>query len=172
MNKGPMNSPKSRNEGAKDFEEKVVEIKRVSKTVKGGRKMSFTALVVIGNKQGKVGIALGKANEVKEAVRKGVEKARKTAITIQLKGNTISNEIDCKFKAAKIFLKPASEGTGLIAGGAVRVVLDLVGVKDILTKQRGSNCAMNNAYATYNALRSLNEQTKVMELRRSVSKQV
>jgi small subunit ribosomal protein S5 len=149
----------------KEFEEKVVEIKRVSKTVKGGRKMAFTALVVLGNKQGKVGIGLGKANEVKEAVRKGVDQARKHIRVVVLKGNTIPFESMSKFKAAAVFLKPASEGTGLIAGGATRIVLNLAGVKDILTKQHGSANPYNNAIATFNALQQISEFAKINELR-------
>jgi len=149
----------------KDFDERVIEIKRVSKVVKGGRKMSFNALVVVGDKQGKVGLGLGKANEVKEAVRKGSEKARKNMKKLCLIRDTIPFECTFKFKSAEIFLKPAGEGTGLIAGGAIRFVLELFGVKNILTKQLGSNNPINNAYATYGALEQLSLQHDLFQKR-------
>jgi len=151
--------------GSKELEEKVVQIRRVSKTGKGGRTMSFTALVVVGNKQGSVGIGLGKANEVKEAVRKGVDQAKKHMTKIQLEKDTIMHEVTSKFKAAKVLLKPASKGTGVIAGSSIRVVLELVGVKDILTKQLGSSNPINNAYATLEALTTVRDQVKISQLR-------
>lgn len=153
----------------RDFEDRVVQVRRVSKTVKGGRKMSFTALVVIGNKRGMVGVGLGKANEVKEAVRKGVEQAKKASITIELKNDTIPYQIEQKFKSALVFLRPASEGTGVIAGGATRTVLELVGVKDILTKQIGSANPINNAWATIEALKQLSGYASLVAMRKEAA---
>ncbi|OIP99182.1 30S ribosomal protein S5 [Candidatus Wirthbacteria bacterium CG2_30_54_11] len=153
----------------KDFEERVIQINRVSKVVKGGRRMSFTALVGIGNKQGKVGIGLGKANEVKEAVRKGVDQAKKNLTVMEIPKSTIPFEITYKFKSAKVFMKPAAEGTGVIAGGATRLVLELLGVKDILTKQLGSTNPINNAKATYYALEELSRQFQTYNKRKAKS---
>jgi len=164
-NRGPRKRTRTKERENKEFEEKVVQVRRVSKTVKGGRKMGFTALVVIGNKQGKVGVGLGKANEVKEAVRKGVDQAKRHSINILLDEDTIAHTIDYKFRAAKVMIKPASKGTGLIAGGATRVVLELAGIKDILSKQLGSANPINNAYATLQALEQLTEEVKLRKSR-------
>jgi small subunit ribosomal protein S5 len=150
-----------------EFEERVVQVRRVSKVVQGGRRMAFSALVVIGNKQGKVGIGMGKASEVKEAVRKGVEQARRKVCDIALHNRTIPHEVTFKYKAGKVFLRPAKEGTGLIAGGAVRDVLELVGIKDILSKRLGSSNIITNAKATYYALREL-ESMKDVRTRRAL----
>lgn len=138
-----------------NFEEVIVNIGRVTKVVKGGRRFRFTALVVIGNREGLVGYGFGKSKEVPDAIKKAVDDAFKNIIEVKLKGSTISHDIEVKYNASKILLKPASEGTGVIAGGSVRPVLELVGVKDILTKSLGSNNSSNVVRATIKALSML-----------------
>jgi small subunit ribosomal protein S5 len=138
-----------------DFEEVIVNIGRVAKVVKGGRRFRFTALVVIGDKKGHVGYGFGKAKEVPDAIKKSVDDAFKNIININIKGSTISHDIEVKFNASRILLKPASEGTGIIAGGATRPVVELAGIKDILTKSLGSNNAANVVRATIKALTML-----------------
>ncbi len=135
-----------------EFEEVIVNIGRVTKVVKGGRRFRFTALVVIGNKKGQVGYGFGKAKEVPDAIRKAVDDAFKNIININIKGSTIAHDIELKYNASRILLKPASEGTGVIAGGATRAVVELAGIKDILTKSLGSNNPANVVRATINAL--------------------
>ena len=138
-----------------DFEEVIVNIGRVAKVVKGGRRFRFTALVVIGDKKGHVGYGFGKAKEVPDAIKKAVDDAFKNIIKVNIKGSTISHDIEVKFNASRILLKPASEGTGIIAGGATRPVVELAGIKDILTKSLGSNNAGNVVRATIKALSML-----------------
>ena len=133
----------------------MVNIGRVTKVVKGGRRFRFTALVVVGNRNGLVGFGFGKSKEVPEAIKKAVDDAFKNIISVKLNGSTITHDIEVKYNASKILLKPASEGTGVIAGGSVRPVLELAGIKDILTKSLGSNNSSNVVRATMKALSML-----------------
>jgi small subunit ribosomal protein S5 len=149
------------------LEERVVQINRVAKVVKGGRRFSFSAVVVVGDGQGHVGAGLGKAGEVPEAIRKGVEDAKKHLIRIPAIGTTIPHEVNAEYAAARVMLKPASQGTGVIAGGSVRAVVEAAGIRDILTKVYGSSNPVNVVRATLEALRDL-KSAEQLSARRGV----
>ncbi len=155
----------AKKEQPKEFAEKVVKINRVAKVVKGGRRFSFSALVVVGDEKGKVGAGMGKAGEVPEAIRKGIENAKKEMIEVPMTGTTITHPVTGRFGGGKVMLKPASEGTGVIAGGPVRAVLELAGVRDVLTKSLGSDNAINIVNATMQGLKSLKRAEDVSALR-------
>lgn len=148
-----------------EFEEKVLNINRCSKVVKGGRKFSFSALVIIGDGSGRIGIGFAKANEVADAIRKGGESARKNILNFELDGTTIPHEILMDWDGAKVLLKPAPEGTGIIAGSKVRAVLEISGVKDIVAKSLGSNNPLNQVRATFKALAQLRNRQDTIEAR-------
>ena len=155
-----------RKEQPKEFEERVVFINRVSKTVKGGRRMKFTALVVIGDRKGRYGFALAKAQEVPDAIKKASEAAKKNIHTIKLvKGNTLSHEIVGQFGACNVYLKPAPEGTGVIAGGPVRAILELAGVQNVCSKVYGSRAPINVIRATSQGLDNLKSYKEMKALR-------
>ena len=157
--------PMQRNEQVSEFKEKLVAVNRVSKTVKGGRNMRFSALMVVGDEKGRVGCGMGKAVEIPEAIRKGTEDAKKKMITVPLNGTTIPHEVVGVFGTGKVKMLPAPEGTGVIAGGPVRAVLEAVGIKDIVTKSIGSNNKLNMVRATLAGLGQLRSAEQVAKLR-------
>ncbi|MBR5381644.1 MAG: 30S ribosomal protein S5 [Oscillospiraceae bacterium] len=159
------NRRRNREEAPSEFTEKVVALNRVSKTVKGGRVMKFSALCVIGDGKGRVGFGLGKAAEVSEAIRKGLEDAKKNIVTITLSGTTIPHEVIGEFGAGRVLLKPAPAGTGVIAGGAVRAVVEVAGISDVRAKSLRSNNPQNVVAATMAGLRSLRDSNQVAKTR-------
>jgi small subunit ribosomal protein S5 len=161
---GPRESAVSRDSG---FIEKVVHIRRVAKVVKGGKHFRFTAVVVIGDDNGKVGIGYGKGKEVPDAVRKATSAGRKRMLTVVMRGRTVPHLAYGKFGASQVLIKPAAPGTGVIAGGPVRAVLEAVGVRDVLTKSLGSSNPINVVRATFNALSAMRDPVKESEMRRA-----
>lgn len=162
--KGGQRRPRA--EEVKEYEEVVVEINRISKTVKGGRRMRFSALVVIGNRKGKYGFGTGKAAEVPDAIKKALEAAKRNTFNLHIvKGGTLAHEVNGKFGACTVFLKPAPEGTGIIAGGPVRAILDLAGVRNVYSKVYGSRAPINIIRATQNGLANLKSYSQVQALR-------
>ena len=167
-----MEQRRARRQEEKEFEERVVTINRVTKVVKGGRKMRFAALVVVGDKKGRVGFGTGKANEVPDAIRKASEAAKKNVINVPMVHGTITHEVTGNFGAGSVFLRPASEGTGIIAGGPVRAVVELAGYTNILSKCLGSRRPINMVRATMQGLKSLKTVEHVAEIREKSVKEI
>lgn len=149
----------------KEFVEKLIKLNRVAKVVKGGRRFSFSALVVVGDKKGKVGFGFGKANDVSEAIRKGIDKAKKGMMDVPIARTTVPHAIYGEFKSAKVLLKPAAPGTGVIAGGAVRAVMDVSGITDILSKSLGSKNTINIVKAVFNGFENMLDAKKIAKNR-------
>ena len=167
-----MEQRRARRQEEKEFEERVVTINRVTKVVKGGRKMRFAALVVVGDKKGRVGFGTGKANEVPDAIRKASEAAKKSVINVPMVNGTITHEVTGNFGAGSVFLRPASEGTGIIAGGPVRAVVELAGYTNILSKCLGSRRPINMVRATMEGLKQLKTVEHVAEIREKSVKEI
>lgn len=150
---------------ADEFVEKLVKLNRTAKTVKGGRRMSFSALTVVGDKKGRIGFGFGKANDVTEAIRKSLDKAKSNLMVLPMKNGTIPHEMIGKFKSSSVLLKPACPGTGIIAGGAVRAVMDAAGVTDVISKSLGSSTSVNVVRATFDAVTNLMDARAVAQNR-------
>ena len=166
---GPRRDRRRDEEGAPEFIEKVVYINRVATVVKGGRRFSFTAIVVVGDGAGRVGFGMGRANEVPEAIRKGGVIARRSMFKVTMRDTTISHDLTTQFKASRVIMRPASPGTGLIAGGAVRAVMEAAGISDVLTKTHGSTNPINVVRATIDGLRRLQDPRAARERRLAVA---
>ena len=168
--RGPRPSERGRErgrqrDGASDLQDRVVEIRRVAKVVKGGRRFNFSALVVVGDGNGRVGAGLGKANTVPAAIQKGQDRAKRNMFDVPMRNTTIPHEVIGRFESSSVLLKPASEGTGVIAGGGVRAVLELAGVRDVLTKALGSTTSVNLVQATVEGLKRLRSKAEIEEMR-------
>ncbi|MEA1965446.1 MAG: 30S ribosomal protein S5 [Candidatus Aerophobetes bacterium] len=159
------NALKEEVKAANKLEERLIRVRRVFTVVKGGRRIGFNALMVVGDRKGQVGLGLGKAKELVEAIAKGRKKAEKNLIRVPLRNNTIPYQVTGKYGASRVFLKPASPGTGVIAGEAVRAIVELAGVKDILTKSLGNNNSLNLSKATLEGLKKLKDLQRVLQLR-------
>jgi small subunit ribosomal protein S5 len=157
--------PRDRGRGDSEFQDRVVEIRRVAKVVKGGRRFNFSALVVVGDGKGRVGVGLGKANTVPAAIGKGQDRAKASMFQVPMRNTTIPHEVLGKFESSSVMLKPASEGTGVIAGGAVRAVMELAGIRDVLTKALGSTTAVNLVQATIDGLKQLRSKADIEQMR-------
>jgi small subunit ribosomal protein S5 len=149
----------------KELVEKLVTLNRTCKTVKGGRRMSFSALTIVGDKKGHVGYGFGKANDVSEAIKKSIDKAKRNLITMPMKNGTIPHEIIGKYKSSSVLLKPACSGTGIIAGGAIRAIMDAAGTSDLMSKSLGSSSSVNVVRATFNAITRMMDAKKVAQNR-------
>lgn len=160
-----MEHQKNFDKDQKEFVEKLVTLKRTSKTVKGGRRMSFAALTVVGDKAGRVGYGFGKANDVSEAIKKSIDKAKKNLITVPMKNGTIPHDVVGKYKSSSVLLKPACSGTGIIAGGAVRAILEAAGATDVLSKSLGSSTAVNVVRATFDAIEHMMNASSIAKNR-------
>jgi small subunit ribosomal protein S5 len=156
---------RERGRGDSEFQDRVVEIRRVAKVVKGGRRFNFSALVVVGDGNGRVGVGLGKANTVPAAISKGQDRAKANMFNVPMRNTTIPHEVIGKFESSSVMLKPASEGTGVIAGGAVRAVMELAGIRDVLTKALGSTTAVNLVQATVDGLKQLRSKADIEQTR-------
>ena len=163
--RGPRPREWGQRDGGSDLQDRVVEIRRVAKVVKGGRRFNFSALVVVGDGKGRVGVGLGKANTVPAAIGKGQDRAKANLFTVPMRNTTIPHEVLGKFESSSVMLKPASEGTGVIAGGAVRAVMELAGVRDVLTKALGSTTAVNLVQATVDGLKQLRSKADIEQTR-------
>jgi small subunit ribosomal protein S5 len=157
--------PRDRGRGDSEFQDRVVEIRRVAKVVKGGRRFNFSALVVVGDGNGRVGVGLGKANTVPAAIGKGQDRAKANMFQVPMRNTTIPHEVLGKFESSSVMLKPASEGTGVIAGGGVRAVMELAGIRDVLTKALGSTTAVNLVQATVDGLKKLRSKADIEQTR-------
>ena len=161
-----------REEEREEFDERVVDIKRVAKVIKGGRRFAFRTVIIVGDNKGQIGIGIGKARAVPDSIRKAAERARRNMTTVALSGSTIPYEVTARYGGAKVFLKPAAPGTGVIAGGGVRAVLEAVGISDILTKSQGSPNLLNVTMATLKALEQLHSPQELAAMRGKPVKEV